>query len=136
MELGLCPLPALDRTGRLGRPLGFFLTGGEASDYLGVEPLKALPVDKPPMLLADKGYDGNVVRQNLLLHGILPVIPPRSNRAETILCDFRLYRDRNRIERIFNRLKPFHRIATRYDKTARASSQLTESKEILKGTEI
>jgi transposase len=36
------------------------------------------------------------------------------------LCDFRQYRDRNRIERMFNRLKQFRRIATRYDKTAKS----------------
>lgn len=80
----------------------------------------ALPVGKPRMLLADKGYDGDAVRQNLLIHGILPVIPPRSNRSEPIPCDFRRYKDRNRIERMFNRLKQFRRIATRYDKTAKS----------------
>ena len=72
------------------------------------------------MLLADKGYDGDTVRQSLLIHGILPVIPPRSNRSEPIPCDFRRYKDRNRIERMFNRLKQFRRIATRYDKTAKS----------------
>lgn len=80
----------------------------------------ALPVGKPRMLLADKGYDGDAVRQSLLLRGILPVIPPRSNRSEPIPCDFHRYKDRNRIERMFNRLKQFRRIATRYDKTAKS----------------
>ena len=56
--------------------------------------------------------------QALLLRGILPVIPPRSNRIEPVPCDYRRYKDRNRIERMFNRLKQFRRIATRYDKTA------------------
>lgn len=79
-----------------------------------------LPVGKPRMLLADKGYDGDSVRDNLLFHGILPVIPPRSNRTQSIPCDFRRYKDRNRIERMFNRLKQFRRIATRYDKTAKS----------------
>jgi transposase len=48
---------------------------------------------------------------------ILPVIPPRKNRIAPPPCDFRAYKDRNRIERMFNRLKQFRRIATRYDKT-------------------
>lgn len=78
----------------------------------------ALPVAKPRLLLADKGYDGDEVRQDLLLHGILPVIPPRANRTEPAPCDYRRYKDRNRIERMFNRLKQFRRLATRYDKTA------------------
>jgi transposase len=66
------------------------------------------------------GYDGDAVRQNLLVQGILPVIPSRSNRSEPIPCDFRRYKDRNRIERMFNRLKQYRRIATRYDKTAKS----------------
>jgi len=47
----------------------------------------------------------------------MPVIPPKSNRREKIECDFRRYRDRNRIERMLGRIKQFRRIATRYDKT-------------------
>ena len=78
----------------------------------------ALPVTKPRFVLADKGYDGDEVRQELLLRGILPVIPPRSNRLDPAPCDYRRYKDRNRIERMFSRLKQFRRIATRYDKTA------------------
>ena len=69
-------------------------------------------------MLADKGYDGDDVRSSLLMRGILPVIPPKANRKEPIACDFKAYKDRNRIERTFNRLKQFRRIATRYDKTA------------------
>lgn len=100
-----------------GRPLGFILTGGEASDYGAVDALMAIPVTKPKALLADKGYDGDTVRENLLIQGILPIIPPKANRREPIPCDFRRYRDRHRIERMFGHLKQFRRIATRYDKT-------------------
>jgi transposase len=71
-------------------------------------------------MLADRGYDSNDVRQALLLKGILPVIPPRMNRRDLISCDFRLYRERNVIERMINRLKQCRRIATRYDKSARS----------------
>lgn len=69
-------------------------------------------------MLADKGYDSDDVRASLLLKGILPVIPPKANRKEAIACDNRAYKDRNRVERRFNKLKQFRRIATRYDKTA------------------
>lgn len=78
----------------------------------------AIPVTKPKALLADKGYDGDTVRENLLRQGILPIIPSKTNRRQPIPCDFRRYRDRNRIERMFAHLKQFRRIATRYDKTA------------------
>ena len=70
------------------------------------------------MMLADKGYDGDEVRTALLIKCVLPVIPPKANRKEAIACDFRAYKDRNRIERMFNRLEQARRIATRYDKTA------------------
>jgi transposase len=48
----------------------------------------------------------------------LPVIPPKANRKDAIPRDFRAYKNRNRVEPMFNKLKQFRRIATRYDKTA------------------
>jgi transposase len=80
-----------------------------------VPALLDMPVRKPDALLADKGYDGDAVREDLLWRGILPIIPPKANRGEPAACDFRRYRDRNQIERMFNRLKQSRRIATRYD---------------------
>ena len=77
-----------------------------------------LPAPKPRLFLADKGYDGDSVREVLLMKGIAPVIPPKANRKVPPTYNKRAYRDRNRIERMFNRLKQFRRIATRYDKTA------------------
>lgn len=94
-----------------GRPLGFKLTGGEVSDYQAVEDLMMLPVAASRMLLADKGRDGDAVRENQLVHGILPVIPPRSNRSRSVAYNFLGYRGRNRIECMFNRLKQFRRKA-------------------------
>lgn len=96
------------------------LTGGETSDYLAVPALLDMPVAKPKAMLADKGYDSDAVREAILIHGILPVIPPKITRREPAPCDFHRYRDRNQIERMFNRLKQFRRIATRYDKTAKS----------------
>lgn len=88
------------------------------SDYRAVFALLDMFVAKPKALFADKGYDSGAVREDLLWRGILPVIPPRPNRREPPACDFRRYRDRNYVERLFNRLKQSRRIAIRYDKTA------------------
>lgn len=49
-----------------------------------------------------------------------PDIPPKANRKNPPPCDFKAYKDRNRIERMFNRLKQFRRIATRFDKTVKS----------------
>nr|WP_245423659.1 transposase [Rhizobium subbaraonis] len=57
------------------------------------------------------------MREELLTHGIRPLIPPKANRKNPLACDFRAYKDRNRIERMLNRLKQFRRVATRYEKT-------------------
>lgn len=100
-----------------GLPIGFILTGGEASDYTVADDLSALSLPKPKALLADKGYDGDRFREDLLLRGILPIIPPRSNRKAPVHPDYRRYKDRNRVERMFGKLKQQRRIATRYDIT-------------------
>lgn len=44
------------------------------------------------------------------------VIPPRRNRKVQRAYDAELYKEHNRIERFFNKLKQFRRVATRYDK--------------------
>jgi transposase len=52
--------------------------------------------------------------------GIEPRIPGRSGRREIIEYDEEAYKQRNRIERMFGRLKDWRRIATRYDRCAHA----------------
>jgi len=76
-----------------------------------------IPIAAPKALLADEGYDGDRFRESLLIQGILPIIPPRANHKVPEHPDYRRYRDRNRVERMFGKLKQQHRIATRYDKT-------------------
>jgi transposase len=93
------------------------VTGDEASDYTAAHDLMAIPVAQPKALLADKGYDGDTFRESLLMRGILPIIPPRSNRKAPEHPDYRRYKDRNPVERMFGKLKQQRRIATRYDET-------------------
>lgn len=70
-------------------------------------------------LLADKGYDADHLRAALAARKIKAVIPSTTSRRRPIPYDKTAYRHRNRIERMFCRLKDFRRIATRYDKLAR-----------------
>ena len=65
---------------------------------------------------ADKSYDSDASRADLKRRGIEPVIPPLRCRKEAIPSDKKTYRRRNEVERRFNRLKQFRRVATRYDR--------------------
>lgn len=73
----------------------------------------------PQAFLADKAYDADTLVEALEQRGIMAVIPPRVSRLAPRQTDFVLYRERNLVERFFNKLKHFRAIATRYDKTAR-----------------
>jgi len=101
----------------LGNPVAFSLTPGQAADLGQAEPL--LEDVEPQAFLADKAYDADALIQTLEERGITPVIPPKANRVTPRQTDFALYRERNLVERFFNKLKHFRAIATRYDKTAR-----------------
>ena len=103
-----------------GLPLVFHLTGGEAADCTQFETLSALADTRPGYLIADKGYDSDAIRDSLREAGVKPVIPPRSNRKASIRWNKRVYRQRNRIERMIGHLKINRAIATRYDKLARS----------------
>lgn len=88
----------------------FILTGGERNDCTqALNLLQDFPVD---ILIADKGYDAD----DILDACAQAVIPPRIHRKIQRDYDTRLYKERNLIERFFNKLKHFRRVATRYDK--------------------
>lgn len=92
------------------------ITPGQAADITQAEPL--LEELEPEAVIADKGYDSDALIENLETRGIEPVIPPRSNRKDARKTDFALYRERNLVERFFNKLKQYRGIATRFDKLA------------------
>jgi len=100
----------------LGNPAALSLTPGQASDIGQAEPL--LDEVEPKAFLADKAYDADALIDTLEQRGIVPVIPSKANRVEPRDTDFALYRERNLVERFFNKLKHFRAIATRYDKLA------------------
>ncbi|WP_418610944.1 hypothetical protein [Gluconobacter cerinus] len=60
-----------------GRPLGFVPTGGQVSDYEATDTLMKPPFPEPQNHAGRRGYDSDCFRQDLLIHGILPIIPPR-----------------------------------------------------------
>ena len=90
----------------------------ENSDYLGFDLVMADNLPRPSVLLADRGYDADKIRDGMEGRNVLPVIPMRKSRKKRIGVDRSLYRLRNLVERCFNKLKNARRVATRYDKTA------------------
>jgi transposase len=102
-------------TDALGRPVAFLLTAGNIADITAAPQLLA-NVPPPRRLLADRAYDAVSLRRWLESHGGEAVIPPNPTRKHPHAYDAAAYKNRNRIERMFCRLKDFRRIATRYDK--------------------
>lgn len=72
----------------------------------------------PKVLIADRGYDADRIREGIEEQGGVAVIPARRTRKTPIPIDGYIYALRNRIERCFAKLKNSRRLATRYDKTA------------------
>ncbi len=99
----------------LGNLARFVLTEGQAHDITQAATL--LDID-PEAVVADKAFDADPLRQNIAQRGAKAVIPPRSNRNAPASYDRHQYKHRNLIERHFCRIKPFRRIATRYEKLA------------------
>ena len=98
-----------------GRPVSLRLTGGQVHDACEAEALiEAIPEDAT--LLGDKGYDSNAIREAAAARNVWANIPNRSNRKQHFAFSPWLYKQRNLVERFFNRIKQFRGIATRYDK--------------------
>jgi transposase len=72
----------------------------------------------PGILLADRGYDSDAIRQDAIDRGTKPEMPTKRNRLIQYSVNRRVYALRNRVERCFNRLNNSRRVATRYDHTA------------------
>ena len=70
-------------------------------------------------VVGDKAFDGAPQRAACRSHGAEPVIPAKRNRLDPEPLDRAAYRERNRVERLFGKLKEFRRAATRYDKRKR-----------------
>ncbi len=101
---------------RLGRPLRFILTPGQAGDVTQAPAL--LRGCRAAYVIADTAYDSRALRQIIVDLGAKPVIPSNPTRKHPFAHDPVIYKRRNCIERCFNKLKHFRRFATRYDRRA------------------
>jgi transposase len=107
----------------MGLPLQFRITAGQAGEYAPTAEL--LHGQRAEAIIADRGYDADVLVAQSESLGAKAVIPPKCNRKLQRAYDRELYKQRNRIERCFNKLKHFRRFATRYCKTIHAFHSFT-----------
>ena len=104
-------------TDAAGLPIKFVLTPGQTHDLLGAGDL-LVGLGKGDILLGDKAYDADWLRRQIEAQGAAPNIPDKSNRKEKHCFSKALYKERNLVERFFNRIKHFRRVATRFEKHA------------------
>ena len=97
------------------------------SDVQGCGPVMAEPGPEPKVMLGNKGYDADVILDDLEGRGVTAVIPPKRNRKVQRIIDGHLYALRNLVERCFSKLKHSRRLATRYDRSPTATSASSSS---------
>lgn len=102
-----------------GLPVKLVITPGQTHDIKAAAELLS-DIRKGQMVLADRAYDADWLRNMVSEAGGWANIPPKANRTSPICFSPWLYKQRNQIERFFNKLKYYRRIATRYDKLGSA----------------
>lgn len=98
----------------LGNPVRLIGSPGQRNDIAFAQEL--IEGFAAEATIADKGYDADPLCDRIAQTGGEAVIPPKRNRTFKRPYDAELYKERNIIERFFNKLKQFRRVATRYDK--------------------
>lgn len=122
-----------------GLPMRFLLTPGQAGDNPQLVPLldgitvarigPGRPRRRPEAVIADKAYSHPSTRQAMRDRRIRFVSPERDDQIARRVTkgsrggrpptfDAEVYKQRNVVERCFNRLKQFRDLATRYAKRA------------------
>lgn len=116
------------RGDQAGHLLVVLLTAGQRHESVVFESLmeqgavkrpgRGRPKRRPKRIVGDKGYSHPRIRRYLRRRGIRVTIARPKDQPRGGPFDRAIYRGRNVIERLINRLKHFRRLATRYDKLA------------------
>jgi transposase len=102
-----------------GRAIAFALAPGQAHELPMAPGLLGCLPDVPGWVVGDRGYASDAFRGLIWDLGARPAIP--SKRTDTpVACPAWIYHNRNRVERLWGRLKEWRAVATRYEKTARS----------------
>ena len=100
-----------------GLPVALKLTEGQAHDGVSASDMLET-LSEGHILLADRAYDSDRLRQTLADRGAWANVKPMKSRVRTLPFSPWLYRQRNLVERFFSKLKHFRAVATRYEKHA------------------
>lgn len=100
-----------------GLPVAIKLTEGQAPDGRSAEDMLR-DLKRGQILLADRAYDSDALRNAMAAQGAWANIKPLGCRKDPPAFSAFLYRYRNLVERFFNKLKHYRAIATRYEKHA------------------
>ena len=106
-----------------GLPIAFRITAGQAAEY--AEAIQLPKGQSAEAVIADKGYDSTEIVAKVQSLGAIAVLPPRRHWKQPRGYNRELYKQRNRIERCFNRLMHFRRFSTRYCRTVEAFRSCT-----------
>jgi len=107
-----------------GLPVEFEITGGEVNDCSAAPDLIAKLPDAQ-VIVADKSYDSEYIREQITKKGTRAVIPRKCNSVKgNAGMDWGLYKYRHWVENAFARIKQYRAVATRYDKLKRNSESM------------
>jgi transposase len=102
------------RVDALGNPVQIELSAGQRHDYAFATTLTKDVYDAN--LIADLGYEGDALLQQLRDQRCVAVIPPRHHRKTPWVVDAHLYKERHLVECFFQKLKRNRRVAMRFEK--------------------
>ena len=100
-----------------GLPVVLKLTPGQAHDGRSAADMLDA-ISEGQILLADRAYDSDALRETMTKRGAWACIKPMPRRVNAPAFSRFLYRYRNLVERFFNKLKHFRAVATRFEKSA------------------
>ena len=100
-----------------GRAVAFRLAPGQAHELPHAIPLLDVLPGIPKWVVGDRGYTSHSFRDHIWSIGARPAIPHQRHEAP-VACPEWIYNNRNRVERLWARLKEWRAVATRYEKTA------------------
>jgi transposase len=98
-----------------GLPVKLKLTAGQAHDGKSAQDMLD-DLGNGQILLADRAYDSDAMRDTIAGQGAWANVRPMPNRKRILPFSRFLYRYRNVVERFFSKIKHYRAVATRYEK--------------------